>query len=41
MKIFEVSDHFSTVFLMPNTNGNYIYDHFLYMERELLKKSML
>lgn len=37
LKTFEVRYNFSTVFISPATTGNYIYHHFLYMMRELLK----
>ncbi|MDU1838648.1 MAG: ERCC4 domain-containing protein [Niallia sp.] len=37
LKTFEVRYNFSTVFLAPAQTGNYIYYHFLYMTRELLK----
>jgi ERCC4 domain len=37
LKAFEARYNFSTVFLSPNTTGNYIYHHFLYRARELLK----
>ena len=37
LKTFEVRYNFSTVFIASNTTGNYIYHHFLYMARELLK----
>ncbi|MEH7150132.1 nuclease, partial [Bacillus thuringiensis] len=29
------------VFIDPITTGNYIYHHFLYMARELLKKGVI
>jgi len=41
LKTFEVRYNFSTVFIAPGTTGNYIYHHFLYMARELLKKGMM
>ncbi|MED1302624.1 nuclease [[Bacillus thuringiensis] serovar konkukian] len=41
LKTFEVRYNFSTVFLPPSTTGNYIYHHFLYMARELLKKGFI
>jgi ERCC4-type nuclease len=37
LKTFENRYNFTTVFLSPNTSGNYIYHHFLYMAREQLK----
>ena len=37
LKTFEARYNFSTVFLASNTTGNYIYYHFLYMTRELLR----
>ncbi|KFN03873.1 nuclease [Bacillus clarus] len=41
LKTFEVRYGFSTVFIDPITTGNYIYHHFLYMARELLKKGFI
>ncbi|PEK87938.1 ERCC4 domain-containing protein [Bacillus toyonensis] len=41
LKTFEVRYGFSTVFIDPITTGNYIYHHFLYMARELLKKGVI
>lgn len=41
LKTFEVRYGFSTVFIANSTTGNYIYHHFLYMARELLKGGML
>ncbi|WOA57315.1 ERCC4 domain-containing protein [Bacillus mycoides] len=41
LKTFEVRYGFSTVFIEPVTTGNYIYHHFLYMARELLKKGVI
>ena len=41
LKTFEVRYGFSTVFIEPVTTGNYIYHHFLYMARELLKKGFI
>ncbi|MBP1083486.1 ERCC4 domain-containing protein [Bacillus capparidis] len=41
LKSFEVRYNFSTVFLSASTTGNYIYHHFLYMARELLKGGLL
>lgn len=41
LKTFEVRYGFSTVFLSPGTTGNYIYHHFLYMARELLKRGFI
>ncbi|MCP8969704.1 ERCC4 domain-containing protein [Ectobacillus ponti] len=41
LKTFEVRYGFSTVFLANVTTGNYIYHHFLYMARELLKSGAL
>ncbi|MGG5741344.1 ERCC4 domain-containing protein, partial [Bacillus cereus group sp. IBL03679] len=41
LKTFEVRYGFSTVFLAPATTGNYIYHHFLYMARELLKRGFI
>lgn len=41
LKTFEVRYNFSTVFIANNTTGNYIYHHFLYMARELLKGGWL
>ncbi|MGG1327417.1 ERCC4 domain-containing protein, partial [Bacillus tropicus] len=40
LKTFEVRYGFSTVFIDPVTSGNYMYHHFLYMARELLKKGL-
>jgi ERCC4-type nuclease len=37
LKTFENRYNFTTVFLAPNTSGNYILHHFLYMAREQLK----
>ena len=37
LKTFEVRYNFSTVFINPSATGNYIYHHFHYMARELLK----
>lgn len=37
IKTFEARYNFSTVFVSPNTSGNYILHHFLYMAREVLK----
>ncbi|MGC4375901.1 ERCC4 domain-containing protein [Fictibacillus sp. Mic-4] len=37
LKTFEARYNFSTVFISPVTSGNYIYHHFLYRARELLK----
>lgn len=41
LKTFEVRYNFSTVFISPATTGNYIYHHFLYMARELLKRGFI
>lgn len=41
LKTFEVRYDFSTVFVAPNTTGNYILHHFIYMARELLKGGLL
>ncbi|MGE6379962.1 ERCC4 domain-containing protein [Peribacillus muralis] len=41
LKTFEVRYNFSTVFLAPGATGNYIYHHFYYMTRELLKKGFI
>jgi ERCC4-type nuclease len=41
LKTFEVRYGFSTVFIANSTTGNYIYHHFLYMARELLKGGLL
>ncbi|PGS78530.1 nuclease [Bacillus cereus] len=41
LKTLEVRYGFSTVFIDPITTGNYIYHHFLYMARELLKKGVM
>lgn len=41
LKTFEVRYDFSTVFIAPATTGNYIYHHFLYMARELLKRGFI
>lgn len=41
LKTFEVRYDFSTVFIAPSTTGNYIYHHFLYMARELLKRGFI
>lgn len=41
LKTFEVRYNFSTVFISANTTGNYIYHHFLYMARELLKRGFI
>jgi ERCC4-type nuclease len=37
LKTFEARYNFSTVFISPGTTGNYIYHHFLYRARELMK----
>jgi ERCC4-type nuclease len=37
LKTFEARYNFSTIFISPNTTGNYIYHHFLYRAREMLK----
>lgn len=37
LKTFEARYNFSTVFVSPNTSGNYIYHHLLYHAREFLK----
>ncbi|KAF6604301.1 MULTISPECIES: ERCC4 domain-containing protein [Bacillus] len=41
LKTFEVRYGFSTVFISPNATGNYIYHHFHYMARELLKGGLV
>lgn len=41
LKTFEVRYDFSTVYIPANATGNYIYHHFLYMARELLKGGLL
>jgi ERCC4-type nuclease len=41
LKTFEVRYDFSTVFISNTTTGNYIYHHFLYMARELLKGGLI
>jgi ERCC4-type nuclease len=41
IKTFEVRYNYSTVFLANTTTGNYIYHHFLYMARELLKGGLI
>jgi ERCC4-type nuclease len=41
LKTFEVRYDFSTVFISNSTTGNYIYHHFLYMARELLKGGLI
>ncbi|EJR65643.1 ERCC4 domain-containing protein [Bacillus cereus] len=41
LKTFEVRYRFSAVFINPMTTGNYIYHHFLYMARELLRKGYM
>jgi ERCC4-type nuclease len=41
LKTFEVRYNYSTVFISNNTTGNYIYHHFLYMARELLKGGLI
>jgi len=41
LKTFEVRYNFSAVFLSPSTTGNYIYHHFFYMARELLKRGFI
>ncbi|WP_144528756.1 ERCC4 domain-containing protein [Peribacillus simplex] len=41
LKTFEVRYNFSTVFLAPGATGNYIYHHFYYMTRELLKRGII
>lgn len=38
LKTFEARYQFTTFFINPITSGNYIYHHFLYYARELLKK---
>jgi len=38
LKTFEARYKFTTFFINPITSGNYIYHHFLYYARELLKK---
>jgi len=38
LKTFEARYNFSTVFIAPNTTGNYIYHHLLYAARESLKE---
>ena len=37
LKTFEARYNFTTVFLAPVTTGNYVYHHFLYYARELLR----
>lgn len=37
LKTFEARYQFTTFFISPITSGNYIYHHFLYYARELLK----
>lgn len=41
LKTFEVRYNFSTVFLSSNATGNYIYHHFHYMVKRLLKGGLL
>ncbi|MEC0497477.1 nuclease, partial [Bacillus glycinifermentans] len=41
LKTFEVRYNFSTVFINPSATGNYIYHHFHYMARELLKGGLV
>ncbi|MCY7578237.1 nuclease, partial [Bacillus pumilus] len=41
LKTFEVRYNFSTVFINPSATGNYIYHHFHYMARELLKGGLM
>ncbi|RUR98783.1 ERCC4 domain-containing protein [Bacillus velezensis] len=41
LKTFEVRYNFSAVFIRPNATGNYIYHHFRYMARELLKGGLV
>ncbi|MES1051574.1 nuclease [Bacillus thuringiensis] len=41
LKTFEVRYGFSIVYIPAATTGNYIYHHFLYMARELLKRGVI
>ncbi|MCM2675593.1 ERCC4 domain-containing protein [Alkalicoccobacillus plakortidis] len=37
LKTFEVRYNFTTYFISPSYSGNYIYHHFYYMAREMMK----
>lgn len=37
LKTFEARYGFSTVFVSPSTTGNYVYHHFLYIAKEVMK----